>query len=121
MRFPKKDARPDKAAHAIRVQMDRLGRVFLCFVSEREVKSENQAPNHADAFHSTAALDPGVRTFQTIYDAEECGHINNSLGGSKTFKCRSCDHCADRDIHAAKNILLRYLSREGIPLPESPA
>ena len=251
MHFPKKDPRPDKAAHAIRVQMDRLGRVFLCFVSEREVKSENQAPDPANAFHNTASLDPGVRTFQTIYDAdgqsiewgkadmtqimvlcrhadsiqskisrkratwalrhayyrqlqtikdkvkechrklalflcenyrvilipkfavsrmvkkrnrkiksktvrqmacwshyafrealkakaelfpwvrvvevneaytsmtcEECGVLNHQLSGSKNFRCQECGHCADRDIHAAKNILLRYLTREQISLPE---
>ncbi|CAK9035006.1 Putative transposase A625R [Durusdinium trenchii] len=245
MRAPRLDRRPDVATAAIRVKMDKLGRVFLCFVSEREVKSESQAPDHTDAFHSTVALDPGVRTFQTMYDAdgqavewgkadmthimgcskmkrkratwslrrayyraletikdkikechrklalflcenyrailipkfevsrmvkkrnrkirsktvrqmacwshfsfrealkakaelfpwvrvvevneaytsktcEECGKINNKLGGSKTFKCVGCGHCADRDVHAAKNILLRYLTREGIALPESP-
>ena len=244
----KKEVIPGEVECAVRVQMDRLGRVFLCFVREVEVKSENQAPNLDTAFHSTATLDPGVRTFQTIYDADgnavewgagdmqevfklckaadviqsrinkkggnttsrrrayyrqlqriknkikechnklalwlcenfravlipvfetsrmiqrrnrkidsktvrqmccwshfafrqalttkaqlfpwckvvevdeaytsktcdECGFIHQALGSNNTFKCPGCAHEADRDIHAARNILLRYLTREGI-------
>lgn len=41
-----------------------------------------------------------------------CGHINQKLGGKKTFICSSCTHSSDRDIHAARNILLRYITRE---------
>lgn len=41
-----------------------------------------------------------------------CGFIHNKLGGSKTFKCPSCGYRADRDISAARNILIRYLTRE---------
>eukprot|EP00043_Microstomoeca_roanoka_P020507 m.250428 g.250428 ORF g.250428 m.250428 type:complete len:146 (-) comp17176_c0_seq3:2043-2480(-) len=47
----------------------------------------------------------------------QCGKINNNLGGSKTFKCRPCGYVADRDISAARNILLRYLTRAGIAVP----
>lgn len=40
-----------------------------------------------------------------------CGTLNDKLGGSKQFICRSatCDATVDRDIHAARNILLRFL------------
>jgi hypothetical protein len=38
-----------------------------------------------------------------------CGVINDKLGGSRVFTCRSCGAIGDRDIHAAKNILLRFL------------
>ena len=38
-----------------------------------------------------------------------CGCLNDKLGGSKVFKCKSCGAKADRDIHAARNILLRCL------------
>jgi hypothetical protein len=61
---------------AVRVTVDKLGRVFLSFVKEVEAVCENQAPGNG--FHTTIALDPGVRTFQTMYDADgfgiECGH-----------------------------------------------
>lgn len=39
-----------------------------------------------------------------------CGHINNKLGGSKTFICPKCDFTLDRDINGARNILIRYLT-----------
>ena len=39
-----------------------------------------------------------------------CGTINQKLGGSKTFQCSCCGLKADRDLHAARNILLRHLS-----------
>ena len=38
-----------------------------------------------------------------------CGELNDKLGGSKTFHCEECGAVADRDIHAARNILLRCL------------
>ena len=237
-----KEGIPKEASCAVRVSMDKLGRVFLSFVKEVECKSDNQAPT---GFHSTVALDPGVRTFQTIYDAdghgiqwgegdmsqvfvlcrqadqiqlkiskkratwalrrayhrklrkikdkikechnklalflcenyrvilipkfqvsrmvkksnrkiktktvrqmccwshyafrealknkaalfpwctvvevgeaytsktcEECGTLHQKLGSNKVFKCPKCNYIADRDLHAAKNILLRYITRE---------
>lgn len=39
-----------------------------------------------------------------------CGKINDKLGGNKIFKCASCGLEAHRDLHAARNILLRYLT-----------
>jgi putative transposase len=38
-----------------------------------------------------------------------CGYLNDKLGGSEHFHCRRCAAKADRDIHAARNILLRFL------------
>lgn len=240
-----KEGIPKTSQCAIRVSMDKLGRVFLSFVKEVESVSDTQAPSRG--FHSTVALDPGVRTFQTIYDAdgygiewgegdmkqvfvlcrqadqiqskisktratwslrrayhrklrkikdkvkechnklalflcenyrvvlipkfqvsrmvkkrnrkirsktvrqmccwshfafrealkakaaffpwckiievgeaytsktcEECGHLHQTLGSSKVFKCPKCSYTTDRDLHAAKNILLRYITRENL-------
>jgi transposase len=43
----------------------------------------------------------------------QCGVLNQKLGGHKVFNCpeEGCDYIADRDISAARNILLRYLTR----------
>lgn len=38
-----------------------------------------------------------------------CGHIHNSLGGSKTFQCPNCNFTADRDYNGARSIMLRAL------------
>jgi len=46
-----------------------------------------------------------------------CGQINPTLGSKKTFDCVSCGYSADRDVSAARNILLRYLTREKIGFP----
>jgi putative transposase len=38
----------------------------------------------------------------------KCGHLHETLGGKKVFKCPSCGFQADRDIHAAFNIFLKF-------------
>ena len=38
-----------------------------------------------------------------------CGEINNELEDSKEFECPQCKFRSDRDINAARNILLKYL------------
>ena len=39
-----------------------------------------------------------------------CGELNDSLGSSKVFSCAACGATADRDVHAARNILLRCIA-----------
>jgi len=39
-----------------------------------------------------------------------CGGLNDSLGGKKEFECAFCGYCADRDVNAARNILLKYIA-----------
>ena len=39
----------------------------------------------------------------------ECGVLNESLGGKKTFLCASCGYEADRDHNGARNIFLRAI------------
>ena len=53
-----------------------------------------------------------VNEAYTSKTCDECGHIHTKLGGNKVFKCPECGNIADRDVHAAKNILRRYLTRE---------
>jgi putative transposase len=57
---------PVKVDCAVRFIRDRLGRYFLIVPHEVAKKSENQAPQQPE---SIVSLDPGVRTFQTTYDA----------------------------------------------------
>ena len=38
-----------------------------------------------------------------------CGIINEKVGGSKVFHCTHCGLRAHRDVHAARNILLKHL------------
>jgi putative transposase len=40
-----------------------------------------------------------------------CGVLRDKLGGAKTFLCRACGLCIDRDINGAINICLRQCSR----------
>ena len=39
-----------------------------------------------------------------------CGHIHQSLGGNKVFRCPHCSFEIDRDVNGARNILLRFLT-----------
>ncbi len=90
-----KEGIPKTASCAVRVSMDKLGRVFLSFLKEVACKSETQAPTRS--FHSTTALDPGVRTFQTIYDADGVG-IEWSEGDMKQYfvLCHQADEIQSR-------------------------
>ena len=45
-----------------------------------------------------------------------CGSLNHKLGGKKVFNCKECHYVADRDISAARNILLRYITRNNIKI-----
>ena len=45
----------------------RLGHLYLCVPTALEIRGESQAP--PEQKHATIALDPGVRTFMTGYDA----------------------------------------------------
>ncbi|CAG8493148.1 105_t:CDS:1 [Scutellospora calospora] len=47
------------------------------------------------------------------YTSKTCGYcefVKNDLGGSKTFRCDSCEVEMDRDVNGARNILLKYLT-----------
>ena len=53
-----------------------------------------------------------------------CGVINDKLGDRKVFKCKQENPQKqfigiDRDIHAPRKILLRYLTRNNIMIRET--
>jgi len=39
-----------------------------------------------------------------------CGCINENVGSNKIFNCDKCNLIADRDFHAARNILIKFLT-----------
>lgn len=62
----------------------------------------------------TATWYPGSKIVRgseayTSKQCGQCGRLNDNLGGSKVFKCSACGLSAGRDIHAARNILLRFM------------
>ena len=44
----------------------------------------------------------------------KCGNLHANLGSNKCFKCPRCEMKMDRDINAARNIMLKYLSEENL-------
>lgn len=54
-----------------------------------------------------------IHEHKTSMICSNCGNENKGLGKSKIYNCNKCNKIYDRDINAAKNILLK-----GINLPE---
>jgi putative transposase len=48
-----------------------------------------------------------------------CGALNHGLGTSKHFQCPSCHASLDRDVNAARNILLKHMSLFGFAVVET--
>ena len=46
----------------------------------------------------------------TTKQCEVCGCLNESVGSQTVFACPKCGHRADRDVHAALNEGLKYVS-----------
>jgi putative transposase len=44
----------------------------------------------------------------------QCGHLNENLGGKEVFTCSRCSATADRDVHAARNIFLRFCEKHSL-------
>lgn len=62
--------------------------------------------------HAQLYTNVKVRICNEAYTSKTCGRcgfIKNNLGGAEVFKCSNCNLRADRDYHAARNILLRNL------------
>ena len=49
-----------------------------------------------------------VSEAHTTKTCGECG-IMHEFGGSEVFRCPACNRTADRDINAARNILIKFL------------
>ena len=62
------EALPSTLEHHSRLVRTRLGHYYLCVPKPLDIRGESQAP--PEQKHATMALDPGVRTFMTGYDAD---------------------------------------------------
>ena len=62
------EALPSTLEHHSRLVRTRLGHYYLCVPKPLDIRGESQAP--PEQKHATIALDPGVRTFMTGYDAD---------------------------------------------------
>lgn len=47
-----------------------------------------------------------------------CGTLNHKMAGKKIFHCKNCNLTMDRDIHAARNILIRNLTINSLRTPD---
>jgi len=62
------------------------------------------------------AVSRGTRVYlvgeeHTTKSCGQCGLINDDIEGSKTFWCDGCGlKGVDRDVHAARNILMKHLA-----------
>ena len=87
---PKSESLPEKLRHEFRVIRDRLDHYYVCLPEQVAIRDENQAPT---SHHSVVSLDPGVRTFQTCYDAD--GQVME-WGEGDMERLYKHIYCADR-------------------------
>jgi IS605 OrfB family transposase len=66
IRVRKQDTMIDNIVNQCRLQLDRLGRFYLC-VPYKACALDNQGSCNAKLRHAYCSLDPGSRTFQTVY------------------------------------------------------
>ena len=89
-----------------------------CKKLNKKSKAKLASLRHCE-FHNL--LQNKTREYQncTLYEVNEsytsktcshCGEQNDNLGASKVFNCSQCTTVLDRDINAAKNIMLRYFN-----------
>ena len=55
----------------------------------------------------------------TSKTCSSCGNLNETLGKNTIFQCATCDIRIGRDINAAKNIMLKYMSESNLALRPS--
>ena len=95
-----------------RLLRDKLGRYWMCMPIRAELRqgrgrgSESQAPSNTSSPSSSfrvAAMDPGVRTFQTVFSLNTSGDVDPTItewganGMSRIFRlCRMADDLQSR-------------------------
>lgn len=81
---------PEEMEADFRVVLDRLGHYYICIPRQVAIWSDDQAPK---SHHGTVSMDPGVRTFQTCYDAD--GLVTEWGAGDMNGIFKDC-YVADR-------------------------
>lgn len=55
-----------------------------------------------------------VKEFNTTRTCGKCGHLKTDIGSAKEWTCEKCGMQHDRDVNAARNILIRNMKRKSI-------
>lgn len=55
-----------------------------------------------------------VKEFNTTRTCGKCGHLKTDIGSAKEWTCEKCEMQHDRDVNAARNILIRNIKRKSI-------
>ena len=64
------------------------------------------------SFYHGATVLRGSEAY-TTKQCGKCGFLNDSIGESEVFTCEKCNSSGDRDVHAGRNILLRFMQPVG--------
>ena len=64
------------------------------------------------SWYSSVNIKVGSEAY-TSKQCGQCGFLNETLGGAELFECANCNAKGDRDVHAARNILLRFMQPAG--------
>jgi putative transposase len=107
-RTRKKRTPPPEIKHSVKITVDRLSRWYICIPIPVTTVGENQAHEGK----SVAAIDPGVRTFATVYGTD---NQLTEWGGKAMGRLVALQHTAERltarafapDTRARKRYRLR--------------
>jgi len=64
------------------------------------------------SWYSSVTIKVGSEAY-TSKQCGQCGFLNETLGGAELFECANCNAKGDSDVHAARNILLRFMQPAG--------
>jgi transposase len=74
---------------------------------------------HKAKFYPNCTLIDWVNEAYTTQACGACGNLNKNVGSSETYRCSNlnCKYSLRRDVHGARNILVKFLSEYGEYLP----
>ena len=74
---------------------------------------------HKAKFYPNCTLIDWVNEAYTTQACGACGNLNKNVGSSETYRCSdlNCKYSLRRDVHGARNILVKFMSEYGEYLP----